>query len=240
MINNKLMLFMIMILFLFSFISAEQQSLGLFKKGEVVRLIQTCSNCSYVNISSILYPNSTQAWGENTMIKVGTEYTLNFYNTTTNGQYIVNGHADVDGIDTIWGYTFEVTPNGGTTSSGKAVFYSILLGVIMLFLILTIYLFISFDNLLNRVAMIGIGYLLLIAITFIGWNMASDFLTSAPFIISMLRILFFVFIAGAFPLLVGGFAWYVLMMFRIKEIQSLMDKGMPMEEAERRQGRKYK
>jgi len=97
--------------------------------------------------------------------------------------------------------------------------------------------FINFNNLLNRVGMIGIGYLLLIAITFISWQMASDFLLSAQFLVSMLRILFIVLMVGAFPLLIGAFAWYVLMLFKIKEIERLMGKGFSEQEARRRTSR---
>jgi hypothetical protein len=38
----------------------------------------------------------------------------------------------------------------------------------------------------------------------------------------------------AFPLLIGAFAWYVIMLFQIKEIQTLMDKGFSEDEARRR------
>lgn len=129
---------------------------------------------------------------------------------------------------------FAVTPNGEIADTGTAVFYIGLLGVLLFFLAITIFSFAEFENLLNRVGMIGIGYLLLMAITFIGWNMAQDFLTSSPFIISMLRILFFVFIVGFFPLVIGGFIWYFLQLWKIKEIEGLMTKGMPEHEAKRR------
>jgi hypothetical protein len=47
-------------------------------------------------------------------------------------------------------------------------------------------------------------------------------------------------VVGMFPLVIGAFAWYVLMLFKIKEIERLMSKGMDMGEAEKRQGRKFK
>jgi hypothetical protein len=96
------------------------------------------------------------------------------------------------------------------------------------------------ENLLVRVGSFGVSYILLVGITFIGWNMAKDFLTSAPMISEILRILFFVFMIGAFPILIGAFAWYVIMLFKIKEIDRLMTKGVSYKEAERRQGAKYK
>lgn len=146
-----------------------------------------------------------------------------------------------DGVSKTTGQRcYTLTPNGEEATIGKAVFYIGLVSILIIFLIICLVSFVKFDNLLNRVGMIGLGYLFLIAITFIGWNMAQDFLTSSPFLIEMMRIIFFVLIVGAFPLLIGAFAWYLLMLFKIKEIQNLMDKGMSFDEAERRQGRKYK
>lgn len=135
---------------------------------------------------------------------------------------------------------FLVSTNGEEVTTAKAVFYIGLLAVLLFFLGLSIFGFVSFDNLLSRVGSFGAGYLLMITITFIGWNMADSFLTSSPFLISGLRILFFVFVIGLFPLLIGAFAWYVIMLFKIKEIERLMGKGFSRDEAEHRQGRKFK
>lgn len=123
--------------------------------------------------------------------------------------------------------------------TGEAIVYTTLNVVLLVFLIGCFAVFLYFNNLIARVLSFGIGYLLIVAITFVGWQMANDFLTS-PFLIEMFRIIFLVFVIGALPLLIGAFAWYVIMLFKIKEIDRLMTKGYSMDEAERRQGRKYK
>lgn len=133
---------------------------------------------------------------------------------------------------------FEVTPNGEEATIGKAVFYIGLLAILLFFIGLSIFGFVSFNNLLARVGLFGFSYLLLIAITFIGWNMANDFITSSPFLIYMLKIMFIVLMAGLFPLVIGAFAYYVIMLFKIKEIENLMKHGMSEQEAEHRAGRK--
>lgn len=135
---------------------------------------------------------------------------------------------------------FEVTNSGIELTTAKAFIDIGLLVILLVFFIIIIYIFTSFDNLLSKVGMLGLGYLLLIAIVFISWNMASDFLTSAPFVASMFNIIFIILMAGLFPLIIGGFAWYIVMAFKVKEIERLMDKGMDREEAEHRQGRKFK
>jgi hypothetical protein len=179
------------------------------------------------------------------------------YNMTRVGQTfyatILSGNITKAGIDVCFNIEcsdgvqkstgdecFSITPNGQEASVGSAVFYVGLIFILIIFLIGCVYVFMSSDNLLAKVGMFGLGYLLLIAITFIGWNMAEDFVSSSPFLIDMLRILFWVLISGALPLLLGAFAWYTIMLFKIKEIERLMTKGMSYDEAERRQGRKYK
>jgi hypothetical protein len=123
--------------------------------------------------------------------------------------------------------------------TGEAIVYFGLNGVLLLFLAGCFLIFLNYDNLLARVGSLGMGYLLLIAVSFVSWQMASDFITSA-FLIEMFRIIFLVLMIGAFPLLIGAFAWYLIMLFKIKEIERLMSKGMDQDEAERRTGRKFK
>lgn len=129
---------------------------------------------------------------------------------------------------------FIVTNSGYDATTSRAIFDIGLLLILVIFLIGCVVLFMENNHLLAKVGFLGLGYLLLIAITFISWQMSSDFLLSAPFLIEMFRILFFVLIIGAFPLLIGAFAWYIIMMFQIKEIQRLMDKGFSMDDANRR------
>jgi hypothetical protein len=56
----------------------------------------------------------------------------------------------------------------------------------------------------------------------------------------MFKILFYVLIIGFFPAFIGFFAWWIIMVSKLKEIERMMNKGMPYDEAERRTGRKYK
>ena len=128
---KKILLILILGIFLISFASAQIQSLGIFKLGEEINLIQTCDNCTFNNITSVLYPNSTQTIGESEMTKVGTVYnfTLSPDRTAKIGTYIVNGFGDLDGIDTVWNYNFEITTFGGKVSN-SGIIYAVLLLII--------------------------------------------------------------------------------------------------------------
>lgn len=164
-------------------------------------------------------------------------FLLNASNFSNNGEYPYFAFCNSSTLGGSISSFFAVTPNGEIGTTSKAIFYSGLIFVLIFFLGVAIYNFIEFDNLLNRVGMLGVIYLLLIAITFISWHMASDFIISSPFLISMLRIMFLLLVIGLFPLVLGGFAWYVLMLFKIKEINRLMTKGFSLEDAKRRSSR---
>jgi len=114
-------------------------TLGAYKQNECVKLIQTCGNCSYVNISSVNYPNSTQILGQVKMTKIGTLYNYTFCNTTTIGAYIVNGFGDDDGIITPFNYDFKINAIGFDSSdslssaTNRGVYF--IVGIMILFFV---------------------------------------------------------------------------------------------------------
>lgn len=117
---------------LVSFACAEQQSLGIFKKGECINLIQVCSNCSYNNITSILYPNSTIALTNVEMTKQNTVYNYTFCSTNALGNYLVYGVGDDAGIITIWGYDLKITSDGFEEMNNSTItFIIIIIGLIL-------------------------------------------------------------------------------------------------------------
>jgi len=108
------------------------ETLGNFKVNECINLKQICSNCSYVNITSILMPNSTQILGEVKMTKLGTEYNYTFCDASMIGDYIVNGKGDLDGKDTIFAYDFKITTTG---NEGNIIPIFLFIGGILFFVI---------------------------------------------------------------------------------------------------------
>jgi hypothetical protein len=229
---NKQIYFIIGILLILPCISAYD-IFGTFKQGDTVRLYQYCDSCSYVNITTMKYPNGTVATINDNMIKDGTDYYYYWNYTEDLGDYFYTVCGDKDGEFICEDMKFDITINGTTLTEGSSYAYIGLLVLLGLFLILCAYLFVKYDNLLARVSLFGIGYLLLVGITFIAWDMAKSFLILS-FTADMFRILFFVLISLAFPLLIGAFAWYIILLIKIKEIERLMSRGFSSEEAEYR------
>ena len=109
---NKLFLGgMITFLLIFPLITATQE-IGPFTQYDCVDLFQICANCTYVNISSVVMPNSTQTYTNIEMTRDGTRYNSTFCTTDATGQYIANGVSDPDGTRTIFSYSFIINPSG--------------------------------------------------------------------------------------------------------------------------------
>lgn len=113
---RKILLIVFVGIFLLSFTSAAQDSLGNFALGEDVLLVQTCADCTYNNITFITFPNSSELSGINdiAMTQSGSKFTYNLDggNTTIFGCYDVNGIGDIGGTAQVWVYPFCITPNG--------------------------------------------------------------------------------------------------------------------------------
>jgi len=117
---KKVLVFLFIGIFLISLVYAQgEKTWNEVKLGSCIELSQTCGNCTYVNISAIIYPNKTSyaLFEETTMTKSGTYYNYTFCDIQTIGEYIVSGHGDPEGKLEIWRGNFEVTLTGKKESS---------------------------------------------------------------------------------------------------------------------------
>lgn len=92
-------------------ISANLESLGIFSKDQEVRISQVCSDATYINISSITYPNSTTAVSNVEMISAGSgEFYYLFNSTNLLGRYDVRGISD--GCEGTFATYFQINLSG--------------------------------------------------------------------------------------------------------------------------------
>lgn len=131
---KKILLTLILGMFLINFASAEIQTLGTFKQGEDISLIQTCASCTFNNITSVLSPISRELIGNFEMTRTGSIYnfTLSSGNITAMGEYLVNGIGDLGGTNTVWNYNFFITADGNPFEAFPNQFAVILLGFILI------------------------------------------------------------------------------------------------------------
>ncbi|HEB46965.1 MAG TPA: hypothetical protein ENI22_00665 [Candidatus Pacearchaeota archaeon] len=179
---KKLMLLLIAGMFLISFTSAAISNSGTFKQGECVELIQTCPDCTYNNISRVIYPDSTDALNNVVMQKDDTFYNYSFCDTSNLGTYTVNGYGDIGGIKDDWNYIFEVTQTGFTFGESESILIFALLAVLLILTFSSFYLVsINFTETpwLNFPLKIGgllLGFVMTYSVLRIVRNLARDFI----------------------------------------------------------------
>ena len=153
----KKILFLIMGIVFISLTSAEIQSLpGASKQHESITLLQTCDNCTFVNLTQVLItsPSSVYALepGQFNMTKNGQNYNYTFSNTSLNGDYVYSTCGDLNGILTCSNVNFKVNPNGTILTGSEVVIYFVL--IVFGFLISMFFLFLSlhfpFNNEINH------------------------------------------------------------------------------------------
>jgi len=130
--KKSLLLVLFACVFVLSFVSSsgydyDNGFLGYAQTEDCFIVKQSCSTCSYTNISSINFPNSSRA---DTAIAMqlfgGGEWSYEFCNTNITGRYDVLGHGDLNGDDTQFKSWFLVTENGNPLpSSGVIVLFAV-------------------------------------------------------------------------------------------------------------------
>ena len=102
-------------------------------QGKCGELIQTCSNCSFVTLTSILYPNYTLQNININMTKSGTTFNYTLCKTTTSGDGLYNTLGDPDGSLVVQSVTYHVTSTGDLFDNSQGLMVLGQLGIIALF-----------------------------------------------------------------------------------------------------------
>ena len=142
---KKLYLILFLSVFLLTLVSAENicldedGCLGIFARNQTISLWQHCDNCSFVNLTSIKYPNSTVGVFDVFMTKSGFNYNYTFNTTEQLGKYYYSVVGDKDGNNNGETFYFFITESGRTILEGSSAI--IVIGIILFFLIGTLLFF---------------------------------------------------------------------------------------------------
>ena len=119
---KKIIIFLILGIFLISFISAgESGGLLVGKQDDCISIPQECSSCTYVNVTTITFPDLTQLSIQSIMTKNGNSYNYSFCNTTQLGSYTYCMDGDIDGISTSVCKDFQITQLGFLQSVAQGI-----------------------------------------------------------------------------------------------------------------------
>ena len=114
--KNRQIIISLMLMFLLGTIVSG--NLGTFKQGDCVN-IRTIMNTTWVNISTVNYPNSTLAISNKPTSKVGQTFNYTYCNTSMIGTYIYDYFNDKGEV---FVNSFDITPNGYEATTSRAIF----------------------------------------------------------------------------------------------------------------------
>lgn len=217
--KNKFFLFIILGLFLISFTSAYD--LGTVKKDECVDLYQHCATCSYVNVTSIKYPNSSIVYINEEMNKNGYDFTYNFCLNNESGDYFYtvcgDPTADKEPCKT---FTYLVTPNGKEIGLSNSIILFFVLFLIGAFLFFSINGVKKAESSSWLIGYICLTYVLIYAIIGIVYLIANNYLWAEPVIGNILYIIWFILGIGFLP-----FVMIVTLYILGQEARAVLEKN---------------
>lgn len=207
---KKIFITIFISLFLISLASAQSlDSLGTYKQGEKVRITQVCADASYVNISSVSYPNSSIASSNMEMASAGSgEFYFDFYNTSTFGRHDVRGISD--GCDKTFATYFDVTPSGTKVESALSIPFLLPIVLMIIVALFSFSLTAFFEKKEYRFVMfIFGGFFLVLSIVF-GIISSRETLYGFPLLYSFISSFYRIFLTS---LVVGVFIMAVAVTF---------------------------
>lgn len=230
---KKRILIIIMLAFFLPLVSGALTTLGFFEQGLDAKLKQLCDDCSYNNITSIVYPNGTTIIEDVAMTKRGTEYNYTLISnfTNTRGTYTVNGFGDEGGSDTIWVYTFYINKYGRELTEAEQGMFSLGMILIIIFLIVSIYGIFKIEHYIGKFTCYWIAHILFIALMFSAWQFTDGFAIGYNGLAGVFKVFFWVSITAMLPMLLLSIAWIVWIHTVTEEMRDMMEKGMSPEEA---------
>lgn len=116
---------------------AQVETLGTFKKDSIITLSQTCDNCTFINVTKIKYPNSSETYPNTGMSQpVQGNFNSTLSETSALGEYIVTTCGNPNGYYNCESYNFYVTDTGEEFSLDQSLIIFGQFGIAALFLII--------------------------------------------------------------------------------------------------------
>lgn len=122
---------------MFSFVSAQCDNPGIPPQivNTTFDLIQVCDTCTFVNISSVTFPNGSFIVYEQEMTKTGKTYNFTFNDSSQLGTYNYFVYGDKGGGSEGEPLCFEITPTGGDLDLPQSI---VIVGLFLILLFLSI------------------------------------------------------------------------------------------------------
>ena len=148
-------------------------------------------------------------------------------------------YCNASGVGGFSNRVFEVTPNGVVLTDGLAMIYIGLLFMVLILTTLSIVGIFKVENIAGKYSFIGISYLLSIAFFFFAWSITDNYLTASVGLVNVLFLIFRILLVCALPFFIVSFLAYLFEFRKMQQIKSLLEKGVPEDEALERKNKKW-
>lgn len=149
----------------------------------------------------------------------------------TEGVYSYQIKCQGEGIG---GYTtgfFEATESGVEMDEGRSISAIGLLTLLVFLLFISLYSLFSVESYIGKFVLYWVSHVLMIIISFAGWQIGVEGLLEGVGLIGVFRIMFYVLTVAVFPMVLLSIAWIFYIHTMNDDVRKMVDKGMPVEEA---------
>lgn len=197
------------------FVGGVEESLGIFKQSTDVLLTQVCSNCTYVNVSYVAYPNNSLVtdFTNTNMTESGVHYYLNFGSDYTKdfGRYVVCGFGDQDGYVKTWCYDFYINGTGRADPSGSVLTLFIILFLILCYGLVHVFISSLSHFILKNYNIVDLSFSLGLYFVIVGFYLLQSQYLGLPLMESILYSLLYI---GGFTHVLSAFIFFFISLFR--------------------------
>lgn len=165
-----------------------------FAKDSTISLYQQCENCTYVNVTSIKYPNGSIENINAQMTKVDVDYNYTSNRTQDFGCYSYTTKGDKNGVVRTEIVDYEVTPSGSlfTNALSLPVFLPLILMLLMMIICFIIGGFVEKKEYKLTFLIIG-GIFMIFGVSY-GIIASRDFLYGFPLLYGFVNSFYTIFV----------------------------------------------
>lgn len=234
--KNKLILLIFLGIFLISFASALDNA-GVGKQNQNFTFCQTCSDATFITLSTLQFPDRTVIPINTNMTASGSSFCYNITTTSQLGRYDITGFSN--GCENTYATYFEITYSGDKLDTAGAILNLGFLTLIILLLLVVVFSISNlpsgndeddYGNLLSinnlkyfNYALYIIGYGLLITVFFLSSNLALAYLSSM--FGNILFVVYKILMILGIPFVVILLLIIIINIFKDKEMKNIIERG---------------
>ena len=167
-------------------------------------------------------------------------FNLNGTNFTSLGEYQAKFQCNSSSLGGGTEFFFIVNNYGEELSTAHSIKFNSAMFFMMILFIMAMMGIFGIENVIGKFACYWIAHILFVVGTFSMWQFNFGYATKFVGLAGTWKVLFYVGIFSMLPMMILSIAGLISYWAMDKNVQKLIDKGMPEGEAYRRQGRKFK